>query len=220
LYHDYVGEPCRVGDGFDEIGLQQAVHFGFGGFRLFVGHFAQPLLFWVHRRVDAQTVLDDGATDSNQVEGGPGEDILVSGETGDEFLLVLRSQVFAYYDRLLGCRQVEGNCLRSVIALQLRLHFLVGGWAGRLEDFALCCKAVYVPLTWNEVSLNGARGLLVTVNRYHALWARNFHAEVQSVNGRFKFIDGAPTHYSVVGIDHVDDVEGDLFASRIGCNVE
>jgi hypothetical protein len=37
------------------------------------------------------------------------------------------------------------------------------------------------------------------------------------MNGRFKFIDGAPTHYSVVGIDHVDDVEGDLFASRIGC---
>jgi hypothetical protein len=33
------------------------------------------------------------------------------------------------------------------------------------------------------------------------------------MNGRFKFIDGAPTHYGVVGIDHVDDVKGDLFAS-------
>jgi hypothetical protein len=33
-------------------------------------------------------------------------------------------------------------------------------------------------LTWNEVSLNVARGLLVTVNRYHALRIRNFHAEV------------------------------------------
>jgi hypothetical protein len=158
-------------------------------------------------------VLDDGAADSDQVEGRPGEDVLVSGETGDEFLLVLRSQVFAYYDCLLGRRWVEGNCLRSVVALQLRLYFFVG-------DFVLCCKVVYVPLTWNEVSLNVARSLLVTVNRYHAMRTRNFHAEVQSVNGRFKFIDGALTHYSVVGIDHVHDVKGDLFASRIGCYAE
>jgi hypothetical protein len=49
------------------------VHFGFGGFRLFIRHFAQPLLFGAHRRVDAQTVLDDGAADSDQDEGGPGE---------------------------------------------------------------------------------------------------------------------------------------------------
>jgi hypothetical protein len=40
------------------------------------------------------------------------------------------------------------------------------------------------------------------------------------VNGRFKFNDGAPTHYGVVGIDHVDDVKGDLFASRIGCHAK
>jgi hypothetical protein len=62
----------------------------------------QSLLSWVHRRVDAQTVLNDGAADSDQVEGGPSEDILVSGDTGDEFLLVSRGQVFAYYVRLLG----------------------------------------------------------------------------------------------------------------------
>jgi hypothetical protein len=79
---------------------------------------------------------------------------------------------------------------------------------------------VYVPLTWNKVSLNIARSLLVTVNCYHALRTRNFHAEVQSVNGRFKFIDGALTHYSVVGINHVDDVEGDLLTSHIGCYAE
>jgi hypothetical protein len=91
---------------------------------------------------------------------------------------------------------------------------------GRFGDFALCCKAVYVPLTWNEVSLNIARSLLVTVNCYHTLPTRNFHAEVQSVNGRFKFIDGAPTHYSVVEINHVGDVEGDLLTSRIGCYAE
>jgi hypothetical protein len=174
----------------------------------------------VHQRVDAQTVLDVGAANSDQVEGGPGKDVLISGETLDEFLLVLRSQVFAYYDRLLGRRRVEDNYLRSVVALQLCLYLFVGGWAGCFEDFTLCCKAVYVPLTWNKVSLNVTRGLLVTVNRYHALRTRNFHAEVQSMNGRFKFIDGAPTHYGVVGIDHVNDVKGDLFASRIGCYAE
>jgi hypothetical protein len=53
LYHDHIGEPCRVGDWFDEVGFQQAAHLGFGGFCLFVGHFAQSLLFWAHRRVHA-----------------------------------------------------------------------------------------------------------------------------------------------------------------------
>jgi hypothetical protein len=85
LYHDHVGEPCRISDWFDEVGFQQAVHLGFGGFGLFVGHFAQSLLFWAHRRVDAQTVLNDGAADSDQVEGGPSEDVLVSGETEMSF---------------------------------------------------------------------------------------------------------------------------------------
>jgi hypothetical protein len=144
LHHDYVGEPRRVGDWLNEIGLQQAVYFGFGSFRFFIRHFAQPLLLWAHQRVDAQTVLDDGATDSDQVKGRPGEDVLISGETGDEFLLVLRSQVFAYDDRLLGRCLVKGNCLRSIVALQLCLFMLVGGWAGSLGDFALRRKAVYV----------------------------------------------------------------------------
>jgi hypothetical protein len=79
---------------------------------------------------------------------------------------------------------------------------------------------MYVLLTWNKVSLDVACSLLVTVNRYHALRTRNFHTEIQSVNGCFKFIDGALTHYRAVGIDHVDNVEGDLFASRIGCYAE
>jgi hypothetical protein len=165
-------------------------------------------------------VLDDGAADSDQVEGGPSEDVLVSGETGDEFLLVLRSQVFAYYNRLLGRCRVEGNYLRTVVALQLCFYLFVGCWAGRLGDFTLCCRAVHVPLTWNEVSLNVVCSLLVTVNRYHPLRAQDFHAEVQAVNGRFKFVDGASTHYGVVGVDHVDNVKGDLFASRIGCYAE
>jgi hypothetical protein len=83
LYHDHVGEPCRISDWFDEVSFQQAVHLGFGGFGLFVRHFAQSLLSWAHQRVDAQTVSNDGAADSNQVEGGPSEDVLVSGEIGD-----------------------------------------------------------------------------------------------------------------------------------------
>jgi hypothetical protein len=123
-------------------------------------------------------VLDDGSTDSDQVKGRPGADVLISGETGDEFLLVLRSQVFAYDDCLLGRCRVKGNCLRSVIALQLCLFMFVGGWAGSLGDFALRRKAVYVPLTGNEVCLNVTRSLLVPVHHYYALRTRNFHAEV------------------------------------------
>jgi hypothetical protein len=79
---------------------------------------------------------------------------------------------------------------------------------------------VYVPLAWDEVSLNIARNLLVTLNCYHALRTRNFYAEVKSVNGRFKFIDGAPAHYGVVQLNHVDDVEGDQLTPRIGCYAE
>jgi hypothetical protein len=123
-------------------------------------------------------VLDDGATDSDQVKGRPGEDVLVSGETGVEFLLLLRSQVFAYDDCLLGRCRVKGNCLRSVVALQLCLFMFVGGWAGSLGDFTLRHKAVYVSLTGNEISLNVTRGLLVPVHCYYALRTRNFHAEV------------------------------------------
>jgi hypothetical protein len=35
-----------------------------------------------------------------------------------------------------------------------------------------------------------------------------------------KLVDGSTPHYGVVGVDHVDDVEGDLFTSRIGCRAE
>jgi hypothetical protein len=165
-------------------------------------------------------VLDDGATDSGQVKGRLGEDVLISGEAGDEFLLVLRSQVFAYDDRLLGHCLVKGDCLCSIVALQLCLFMLVGGWAGSLGDIALRRKAVYVPLSWNEVSFNVVCSLLVAIDCDHALRTRDFHAQVKSVNGRFKLVDGAPTHYGVVRVYHVDDVEGDLLTSCIGCYPE
>jgi hypothetical protein len=57
------------------------VYLGFGGFCFLIRHFAQSLLLRLHRRVDAQAVFDDSATDADQVEGGPGEDVLIFGET-------------------------------------------------------------------------------------------------------------------------------------------
>jgi hypothetical protein len=165
-------------------------------------------------------VFDDGATDSEQVEGGPGKDVLIFGKTRDESLLVMRSKVFAYDDRLLGRCLVKGNRLRSIVALQLCLYMFVGGWAGSLEDLALRRETVYVPLPWNKVSFNVARGLLVAIDCDHALRTRDFHAQVKSLNGCFELVDGASTHYGVVRVYHVNDVESDLLTSCIGCYTE
>ena len=162
-------------------------------------------------------MLDDGAADPDQIEGGPSEDVLVSRETRDEFFLVSQGQVFAYYDRLLRHSRAEGYRLRSVVALELCLYFFVGDWAGPFKTFVLCREAVYVPLPWDEVPFNIARSLLVAINYDHALRTRDFHAEVKSVNGLFKLVDGALAHYGVVWVYHVDDVEGDLLTSCIGC---
>jgi hypothetical protein len=156
-------------------------------------------------------------TDADQVEGGPVKDVLIFGKTRDESLLIMRSKVFAYDDRLLGRCLVKGNCLRYIVALQLCLCMLVGSWVGSLRDFALHRKALYVPLPWNEVSFNVARGLLLAIDRDHALRTQDFHAQVKSVNGCFKLVDGAPTHYGIVRVYHVDNVEGDLLTSCIGC---
>jgi hypothetical protein len=129
----------------------------------------------------------------------------------------MRSQVFAYNDRLLGCCLVKGNSLGLIVALQLCLLMLFGGWAGSLGDLALRREAVYVPLPWNEVSFYIARGLLVAVDCDRALRTRDLHAQVKSVNGCLKLVDGASTHYGVVWVHHVDDVESDLLTSCIGC---
>jgi hypothetical protein len=91
------------------------------------------------------------------------------------------------------------------------------GWAGRLGDLALYREAVYVPLPWNEVSFYIACGLLVAVDCDRALRTRDLQAQVKSMNGCLKLVDGAPTHYGVVRVHHVDDVECDLFTSCIGC---
>jgi hypothetical protein len=53
LHHHHIGEPCGVGDRLDELGFEQAMHLGLGGFCLFVRHLAQPLFLWPHRRVNS-----------------------------------------------------------------------------------------------------------------------------------------------------------------------
>jgi hypothetical protein len=102
-------------------------------------------------------VLDDGAIDSDQVEGRPGEDVFIFGQTTEESLLVMRSEVFVDGDRLLGRCLVEGNSLGPIVALQLCLVMFFGDWAGRFGDLALGREAVYVPLPRNEVSFYVAR---------------------------------------------------------------
>jgi hypothetical protein len=82
-------------------------------------------------------VLDDGVADPDQIEGGPSEDVLVSGETGNEFFLVSRGQVFAYYNCLFRRCRVEGYRLRSVVALELRFDFFSA--IGRLVSKPLRC---------------------------------------------------------------------------------
>ena len=150
------------------------MHLSLGGFSFLIGYFAQSLLFWAHQRVGAQVVLDDGAADLDQIEGGPSEDVLVLGETGNEFFLVSRGQVFAYYNHLFRRYRVEGYRLRSIITLELRFDFFICDWATAFEGFALCHEAVYVPLPSNEVPLNVACCLLVAIDSDHALRAEIF----------------------------------------------
>jgi hypothetical protein len=116
-------------------------------------------------------VLDDGVANPNQIECGPGEDILVSGETGKEFFLISRGQVFADYYRLLRCCWVEGYRLRPVVALELHFDFFVFDRAIAFEAFALYREAVYVLLSWNEVPFDVTCCLLVAVDGDHALRA-------------------------------------------------
>jgi hypothetical protein len=146
------------------------MYLGLGGFCLLVRHLTQPLFLRPHRRVDSYAVLDDGATDSDQVEGGPGEDIFILGQTADESILVMRSEVFADGNRLLGRCLVEGNSLGPVVALQLCFVMFFGGWAGRLGDLTLGREAVYVSLSGNKVSFYVTRSLLVAVDCDGALW--------------------------------------------------
>jgi hypothetical protein len=113
---------------------------------------------------------------SDQVEGGLGKDVFIFGQTAEESLLVMRSEVFADGDHLLGRCLVEGNSLGPIVALQLCLVMLFGGWAGRLGDLALGREAVYVPLPRNEVSFYVARGLLVVVDCDRALRTWDLHA--------------------------------------------
>jgi hypothetical protein len=79
---------------------------------------------------------------------------------------------------------------------------------------------VYVSLSGDEVSFYVTRNLLVAVNCDGALRTWDLHAQVKSVDSFLKFVDGAPAHYGVVRVHHVDDVERDLLTSGIGCYTE
>jgi hypothetical protein len=110
-------------------------------------------------------VLNYGSADPYQVEGGPGEDVFVLGQAEEEFLLVMRSEVFADGDCLLGRGLVEGNSLGPIVALQLCLVVFFVGWAGGRRDLALGREAVHISLPGDEVPLYVARSLLVAVDR-------------------------------------------------------
>jgi hypothetical protein len=81
-------------------------------------------------------------------------------------------------------------------------------------------EAVYVSLSGDEVSFYVTRNLLVAVNCDGALRTWDLHAQVKSMDSYLKLVDGAPAHYGVVRVHHVDDVERDLLASGIGCYTE
>jgi hypothetical protein len=58
-------------------------------------------------------------------------------------------------------------------------------------------QAMHVSLSGDEVSFYVTRNLLVAVDRDGALRTWYLHAQVKSVNGCLKLVDGAPTHYGV-----------------------
>jgi hypothetical protein len=66
-------------------------------------------------------VLNNGATDSDQVKGGLGEDVLIFGKTGDESLLVMRSKVLAYDDHLLWLMPIRSKACKKMMSAWLPL---------------------------------------------------------------------------------------------------
>jgi hypothetical protein len=110
-------------------------------------------------------------------------------------------------------------------AKRRKLGTTVGGM-GVSENFAVelmgtcATPGGRMSLPRNEISFYVARGLLVAVDCDRALQTWDLHAQVKSMNGCLKLVDGAPTHYGVVRVHHVDDVERDLLTSCIGCYTE
>jgi hypothetical protein len=48
------------------------------------------------------------------------------------------------------------------------------------------------------------------------LWAYNFHAQIEAMNGCLEFVYWPSSYDAIVGVDHVDYVEGHLLGPRIG----
>jgi hypothetical protein len=79
---------------------------------------------------------------------------------------------------------------------------------------------MYIALARDEVSFYVLSYLFISIYGDCALGPWDFHAHVQPVYCCLKFIDGSSPHDGVVGIDHVDYVEGDLLTSRIQHSAE
>jgi hypothetical protein len=88
-----------------------------------------------------------------------------------------------------GVAESRGTGFVPSLLYSWPLNSFAFDWALALDAFGLCCEAVNITLPWNEVSLNVARCLLVAVDSDHALWAWDFHAKIEPMNGRLKFVD-------------------------------
>jgi hypothetical protein len=116
---------------------------------------------------------------------------------------------------LLGGDRVQGDCFDSLITLQLCLDLFAFVWVRAARVFVLCCETMHIALVADEVSFYVPSYLLISIYGDCALGPWDFHAQVQPVYRCLEFIDGSSPHDGVVGIDHVDYVEGDLFTSCI-----
>jgi hypothetical protein len=131
------------------------------------------------------------------------------------------NRVIAYASRAL--RPHEQNYpthdleLAAVVhALKMWRHYLMGTHCNILTDH----KSLKYIFTQADLNMRQRRWLELIKDYDLEVHYHPGKANMRSEDGRFKFVDRAPTHYGVVGIDHVNDVKSDLFASRIGCYAE
>jgi hypothetical protein len=72
-----------------------------------------------------------------------------------------------------------------------------------------------ITLVGDKISFNVPGYMLISIYGDCALGAWAFHAHVEPVYCCLKIIDGSLPHDGVVGIYHVNYVEGDLLTSRV-----
>jgi hypothetical protein len=111
----------------------------------------------------------------------------------------------------------QGGCLSSLATLQLCVDFFMFSWVRTAVVFAFCCWAMNIALSWDKVSFYVSCCLLVSTLPIEGLVFSCTYRVCVLLPQTYWWI---PPHYSVVRVDHVDDVEGDLFTSRIGRHAE